>query len=175
MAVNVSTVQFSREDFIESVLGRVRQHHVNAQCLELEITESLLMRDIAEVTASLRRLRDAGIKISIDDFGTGYSSLGYLKQFPVDTLKIDRSFVKDLQVSSDDAAICAALIAMARELNLTTVAEGVEVVEQLEFLRRHGCTQIQGFLFSKPLPAAELEELLRSERRLTMSQIAIEA
>ena len=175
VAVNVSTMQFSRDDFIESVLGAVRLHGVNPQRLELEITESLLMRNIEEVTDSLRRLRNAGLKISIDDFGTGYSSLGYLNQFPVDTLKIDRSFVKDLQVSSDDAAICSAIIAMARELNLTTVAEGVELVEQLRFLRRQGCDQIQGFLFSKPLPAAELEELVRSGRRLTIDQIATEA
>ncbi len=174
VAVNISTIQFSRDDFIESVLGTVRAHGVNPQRLELEITESLLMRNIEEVTDALRRLRNAGIKISIDDFGTGYSSLGYLNQFPLDTLKIDRSFVKDLQVSSDDAAICAAIIAMARELQLTTVAEGVELVEQLRFLRQQGCDQIQGFLFSKPLPAAELEELVRSGRRLTIDQIAAE-
>ena len=175
VAVNVSTMQFSRDDFIESVLGAVREHGVNPQLLELEITESLLMRNIEEVTDSLRRLRNAGIRISIDDFGTGYSSLGYLNQFPVDTLKIDRSFVKDLQISSDDAAICAAIIAMARELNLTTVAEGVELAEQLQFLRQQGCDQIQGFLFSKPLPAAELEELVRSGRRLTIEQVSEEA
>ena len=174
VAVNVSTLQFSREDFVESILAAVRNNGVNPQRLELEITESLLMRNIEEVTDSLRRLRNAGLKISIDDFGTGYSSLGYLNQFPVDTLKIDRSFVKDLHLSSDDAAICAAIIAMARELNLTTVAEGVELVEQLEFLQKQGCNLIQGFLFSKPLPAAELEELVRSGRRLTIRQLALE-
>jgi diguanylate cyclase (GGDEF)-like protein len=162
IAVNVSTLQFSREDFVESVLATVREHGVNPARLELEITESLLMRDVDGIIDALRRLRNAGVRISIDDFGTGYSSLGYLKQFPVDTLKIDRSFVKDIQVSSDDAAICAAIIAMARELQLTTVAEGVEIVEQLEFLQRQGCNLIQGFLFSKPLPPAELEPLLRS-------------
>ena len=172
VAVNVSTLQFSREDFVESILSAVRSNGVNPQRLELEITESLLMRNIEEVTDSLRRLRNAGLKISIDDFGTGYSSLGYLNQFPVDTLKIDRSFVKDLHLSSDDAAICAAIIAMARELSLTTVAEGVELVEQLEFLQKQGCNLIQGFLFSKPLPAAELEELVRSGRRLTIRQLA---
>lgn len=122
----------------------------------------------------MRRLRDAGFKISIDDFGTGYSSLGYLIQVPVDTLKIDRSFVKDLQVSSDDAAICAAIIAMARELGLTTVAKGVELVEQLEFLRQLGCSQIQGYLFSKPLLAAELEVLVRSGRPLAISRSTTE-
>jgi EAL domain-containing protein (putative c-di-GMP-specific phosphodiesterase class I) len=132
------------------------------------------MRNVEEVTSVLRRLRDAGFKISIDDFGTGYSSLGYLIQVPVDTLKIDRSFVKDLQVSSDDAAICAAIIAMARELGLTTVAKGVELVEQLEFLRQLGCSQIQGYLFSKPLLAAELEVLVRSGRPLAISRSTTE-
>jgi diguanylate cyclase (GGDEF)-like protein len=175
VSVNVSTRQFAREDFVDSVLRTVREYEIAPQRLELEITESLLMRNIEEVIAELTRLRRAGLKISIDDFGTGYSSLGYLRQFPVDTLKIDRSFVKDLHVSSDDAAICAAIIAMARELNLTTVAEGVEVIEQLEFLRDHGCSQIQGFLFSKPLPAAQLAELLRNGANLTIKPCALEA
>jgi len=174
VAVNVSTQQFSREDFVESVLRTVREYGIRPQRLELEITESLLMRDTKEIISALTRLRDTGVRISIDDFGTGYSSLGYLKQFPVDTLKIDRSFVKDLQFSSDDAAICAAIIAMARELNLTTVAEGVELVEQMEFLRLQGCNQFQGFLFSKPLPAAELEELLRAGANLTIKPSATE-
>jgi diguanylate cyclase (GGDEF)-like protein/PAS domain S-box-containing protein len=175
ISVNVSTRQFAREDFVESVLRTVREYEIKPQLLELEITESLLMRNIEEVIAELTRLRQAGLKISIDDFGTGYSSLGYLRQFPVDTLKIDRSFVKDLHVSSDDAAICAAIIAMARELNLATVAEGVEVIEQLEFLRDHGCSQIQGFLFSRALPAAQLEELLRDGANLTVRPCAVEA
>jgi diguanylate cyclase (GGDEF)-like protein/PAS domain S-box-containing protein len=175
VSVNVSTPQFASEDFVDSVLRTVREYDIEPQRLELEITESLLMRNVEEVIASLVRLRNAGIRLSIDDFGTGYSSLGYLKQFPVDTLKIDRSFVKDLHVSSDDAAICAAIIAMARELNLTTVAEGVEVVEQFEFLRRHGCHQIQGFLFSKPLPAAQLEELVRGGANLAIKPCAVEA
>jgi diguanylate cyclase (GGDEF)-like protein len=175
VSVNVSTQQFAREDFVDSVLRTVREYQIKPQRLELEITESLLMRNIDEVIADLTRLRQAGLKISIDDFGTGYSSLGYLRQFPVDTLKIDRSFVKDLHVSSDDAAICAAIIAMARELDLTTVAEGVEVIEQLTFLRDHGCSQIQGFLFSKPLPAAQLEELLRAGANTTIKPCAVEA
>ena len=166
VAVNVSVQQFARDTFVDTVLSTVNEFQISPDSLELEITESLLMRNIDEVIAALTRLRGAGVKISIDDFGTGYSSLGYLRQFPVDTLKIDRSFVKDLHVSSDDAAICAAIIAMARELNLTTVAEGVELTEQLEFLRRHGCNKIQGFLFSKPLPANALEKLLKRTRTI---------
>lgn len=162
IAVNVSVQQFAREDFVDSVLRTLWQSGVRPQQLELEITESLLMRNVDDTTACMRRLRAAGVALSIDDFGTGYSSLGYLRQFPVDALKIDRSFVKDLQTSDDDAAICAAIIAMARELKLKVIAEGVETTGQLEFLRRHRCDQVQGYLISRPVPAAELMKLLRS-------------
>jgi diguanylate cyclase len=161
ISVNVSTQQFQREDFVDSVLRTVWQYGIRPQQLEIEITESVLMRHIDETTAALRRLRSAGVTLAIDDFGTGYSSLGYLKQFPVDTLKIDRSFVKDLHVSNDDAAICSAIIAMARELRLKVVAEGVEVADQLDFLRRLRCDQIQGFLISKAVPIDQLETLLQ--------------
>jgi EAL domain-containing protein (putative c-di-GMP-specific phosphodiesterase class I) len=160
ISVNVSTQQFEREDFVDSVLRTMSSHGIAPGRLEIEITESALMRNISETITALRRLRDAGVILSIDDFGTGYSSLGYLKQFPVDTLKIDRSFVKDLHSSNDDAAICSAIIAMARELRLKVVAEGVEVQEQLDFLRLHGCDQIQGFLISKPVPLNDLDRLL---------------
>jgi EAL domain-containing protein (putative c-di-GMP-specific phosphodiesterase class I) len=162
IAVNVSVQQFAREDFVDSVLRTLWQFGVKPQQLELEITESLLMRNVDDTTACMKRFRAAGLALSIDDFGTGYSSLGYLRQFPVDALKIDRSFVKDLHTSDDDAAICAAIIAMARELKLKVIAEGVENVEQLEFLRRHRCDQVQGYIVSKPIPAAELQKLLQS-------------
>ncbi len=109
----------------------------------------------------MKRFREAGVTLSIDDFGTGYSSLGYLRQFPVDSLKIDRSFVKDMHTSDDDAAICAAIIAMARELKLKVIAEGVSNDEQLKFLRKHRCDQVQGYLISKPIPVDDLEMLLR--------------
>ena len=134
---------------------------MNPRLLELEITESLLMRNVANTTKCMKRLRAAGVALSIDDFGTGYSSLGYLRQFPVDALKIDRSFVKDLHVRDDDAALCAAIIAMARELKLKVIAEGVEDAEQLAFLRRHRCDQAQGYLISRPVPVAEIKSLLR--------------
>jgi EAL domain-containing protein (putative c-di-GMP-specific phosphodiesterase class I) len=110
----------------------------------------------------MKRFRAAGVTLSIDDFGTGYSSLGYLRQFPVDSLKIDRSFVKDLHTSDDDAAICAAIIAMARELKLKVIAEGVANTEQLDFLRTHRCDQVQGYLISPPIPVGELEQLLQT-------------
>jgi predicted signal transduction protein with EAL and GGDEF domain/FixJ family two-component response regulator len=166
IAVNVSVQQFARADFVESVLRTLWQYGVKPEQLELEITETLLMRNVDDTTACMKRFRAAGVMLSIDDFGTGYSSLGYLRQFPVDALKIDRSFVKDLHTSDDDAAICAAIIAMARELKLKVIAEGVANDEQLEFLRRHGCDQVQGYLISEPIPVADLTRLLQNAKRL---------
>ena len=163
IAINVSSQQFRFGEFATHVLQTIRQAGVPPQNLEIEITESLLMRNVDENIEALRLLHDAGIRLSVDDFGTGYSSLSYLKDFPLHALKIDRSFVRDLHNSRDDAAICAAILAMARELGLKVIAEGVETEEQLEFLRRHGCDEIQGFIFSKPLPPEELEVLLLEE------------
>ncbi len=162
LAVNVSVQQFAREEFVSSVLGALRRFKVNPQRLELEITETLLMRNADETTNAMQRFRVAGVSLSIDDFGTGYSSLGYLRQFPVDSLKIDRSFVKDLATSDDDAAICAAIIAMGRELKLKVIAEGVETQEQLDFLRAHKCHQAQGYLIGRPVPVADFEQSLKS-------------
>jgi diguanylate cyclase (GGDEF)-like protein len=161
IAVNVSVQQFAREDFVDSVLRALWEFGIKPQQLELEITESLLMRNVDDTTKNMKRFSAAGLRLSIDDFGTGYSSLGYLRQFPVDALKIDRSFVKDLHTSGDDAAICAAIIAMARELKLKVIAEGVENVDQLEFLRKHRCDQAQGYLISAPVQVADLQRLLR--------------
>lgn len=160
IAVNVSVQQFAREDFVESVLRTLMESRIAPQRLELEITESLLLRNVEDTTAALNKFRAAGLRLSIDDFGTGYSSLAYLRRFPVDALKIDRSFVTNLHASSDAAAICAAIIAMARELKLQVIAEGVENAQELDFLRRLGCDQVQGFLLSRPVPAPELEALL---------------
>jgi diguanylate cyclase (GGDEF)-like protein len=172
VAVNVSVRQFAKPDFVDSVLRTLKNHAVGRHRIELEITESLLMRNVAETTGNLKRLAAAGVGVSIDDFGTGYSSLGYLKQFTVHSLKIDRSFVKDLTISSDDSAICSAIIALARELRLKVIAEGVETVEQLNFLRLQRCDQVQGFLFSKPLPADQLESWIkeRSARKSIQTQ-----
>jgi diguanylate cyclase (GGDEF)-like protein len=163
VAANVSAQQFMRQDFVDSVLLALRENDTPGLRLELEITESVLMRNLNEARATLNRLRAEGIAVSIDDFGTGYSSLGYLRGLPVRTLKIDRSFVKDLVPHEDAAAICAAIIAMARELKMQVVAEGVENQRQLDFLKLHRCDQAQGFLISKPAPAAEIERLLRGE------------
>ena len=157
IAVNVSSQQFFHSDVAEIVLKAVFEASLKPSSLTLELTETILMNDVEETIATLMKLRDAGTSLAMDDFGTGYSSLSYLKRLPLDTLKIDRSFVMDLENNSDDAAICAAIIAMAHNLDLKVIAEGVETQEQLNYLRDQGCDEIQGFLISKPLPAAELE------------------
>jgi len=162
-AVNVSVHQFVRDDFADCVLRALSEAGVAPSKLELEITESLLMRNTSDTKASMNRFRSHGVALSIDDFGTGYSSLGYLRQLPVSALKIDRSFVRDLDRKEDAAKICAAIIALARELRLRVVAEGVETAEQLAFLRRHNCDEAQGFLICRPVPATDLEMVLRVE------------
>jgi EAL domain-containing protein (putative c-di-GMP-specific phosphodiesterase class I) len=129
--------------------------------LQLEITESTLMQNPKGALETLAALKRIGLGLAIDDFGTGYSSLSSLKSFPIDTIKVDRSFVRHVPDNTDDTAIMDAIIAMGKTLGLTVVAEGVETREQVEFLREHGCEQFQGFYFSKPLPAGELAELLR--------------
>ena len=168
IAVNVSVQQFSKDSFVDTVLRTLWQSGIKPQQLELEITESFLMRDVDTTRAALQRLGDAGLSLSIDDFGTGYSSLGYLRQFPVDALKIDRSFVNDLPFNSDAVAICSAIIAMARELKLIVIAEGVETDAQLEFLRAQGCDQAQGYLISKPIRADELETYIATDPRFLL-------
>ena len=159
MSVNISPQQVYLDDVVAIVKDAVADAGIRPELLDLEITESLLMRDIEATIEALKRLKNFGVSLSIDDFGTGYSSLSYLKRFPIDALKIDQSFVQDLHRDADDAAICAAILAMAHSLNLRVVAEGVELEEQLDFLRRHNCEQVQGYLFSKPLPAKEFEAL----------------
>jgi EAL domain-containing protein (putative c-di-GMP-specific phosphodiesterase class I) len=163
VAVNVSAVQFRQEDFRE-VIGRVlRETGLAPEFLELELTESLLLSN-ADVTLSvLQELKAMGLKLSIDDFGTGYSSLSYLKQFPVSKLKIDRSFVRDVAVNPDDAAITTAIISMAKSLNLKVIAEGVEDEAQMSFLRAHQCDEIQGYYFSRPLAVGKVADKLRSD------------
>jgi len=162
VAVNVSAVQFRQEDFCEPIRSVLREVRLAPQYLELELTESLLLSS-ADVTLSvLQELKAMGLTLAIDDFGTGYSSLSYLKQFPVGKLKIDRSFVRDVAVSPDDAAITTAIISMAKSLNLKVIAEGVEDEAQMSFLRARQCDEIQGYYFSKPLPADACAEKVRS-------------
>ncbi|HEX7808000.1 MAG TPA: EAL domain-containing protein, partial [Thermoanaerobaculia bacterium] len=160
VAVNLSPRQFQDRELVSTVEKILDETGFPAPFLDLEITESTAMQN-AELTLSiLRRLKEMGIRISIDDFGTGYSSLSYLKRFPIDTVKIDQDFVRDL--TRDDAAIISAVISMARTLNLRVIAEGVETEEQLAFLRRENCAEMQGFLYSQPLDAAAFEQALRN-------------
>ena len=153
MAVNVSPIQFRRAEFVDTVTRVIESTGFDPAALELEITENMIMEDVTGVMRLLHDLHRLGISLSIDDFGTGYSSLAYLKRFPVDKLKIDRSFIHDIGHDADDAAITRAIITLGESLNLHVIAEGVESEDQLAFLRREGCREIQGYFISKPLTA----------------------
>ena len=161
MSVNLSVRQFRAQDMVGKVARALTAASLDPGHLDLEITESILLEE-QSVINTLHELDSMGVEISIDDFGTGYSSLSYLKRLPIDTLKIDRSFVQNIPHDADDAAIAQAILAMARSLGIVVVAEGVETIEQLAFLRHHGCDAMQGNYFSKPLPADELVKLLRN-------------
>lgn len=161
MSINLSGRQLGEDGLVDSVLAIVDDSGIDARWLELELTESMLMDASASVIDKLHTLRRAGIALAIDDFGTGYSSMSYLKTLPVGTLKIDRSFVQDLPHSAEDAAITRAIIALARSLKMETVVEGIETLEQGEFLRANGCDKAQGYHYSKPLAAAQMRALLR--------------
>jgi diguanylate cyclase (GGDEF)-like protein/PAS domain S-box-containing protein len=160
VSVNLSVRQLFDHGFAQRVADILAQTGFPAECLELEITESMVMRDAERAVKLLQALRDTGVRLAIDDFGTGYSSLAYLKRFPIDCVKIDRSFIRDLPEDRDDASITRSIIAMAHNMKLDVVAEGVETPEQLEFLHAYGCDEIQGFLFSEPLAADAFERFL---------------
>ena len=162
IAVNLSARQFSDDGLIADIGDALAEAALPADGLELEITESMVMQNPERAVTTLSRLRELGISVAIDDFGTGYSSLGYLKRFPIDNVKVDRSFIKDLPHDTDDAAITRAVIAMAQSLRIRVVAEGVETREQLEFLRDHQCDECQGYFLSRPLPAPEFALLART-------------
>jgi EAL domain-containing protein (putative c-di-GMP-specific phosphodiesterase class I) len=168
IAVNLSTLQFKQPEFTNLVLGILKENGLDPALgtLELELTESLLMSNAAGAVETLIKLHDAGIQFSIDDFGTGYSSLSYLKRFPISSLKIDQSFVRDLSLNQGDEAIVAAIIALGHSLGLNVIAEGVETAEQLDQLRKKGCNEMQGFLFSRPVPVNEMTHLLQSGENL---------
>jgi diguanylate cyclase (GGDEF)-like protein len=164
VAVNVSSRQFVEGDLEATVRAALERHAISPQYLELELTESALMANAERTVAVLNNLKALGVTVGIDDFGTGYSSLAYLKRFPIDKLKIDIAFVRDVTVNPDDAAIARAIIGMAHSLHMRVVAEGVETRAQWSYLQRHHCDEIQGFHFSRPLPAEELAELVRANR-----------
>jgi EAL domain-containing protein (putative c-di-GMP-specific phosphodiesterase class I) len=161
VAVNLSPRQFGDDLLLETIESILAETGMGPDMLQLEITESMLMQNPQAALETLTALKKIGVRLAIDDFGTGYSSLSNLKLFPIDTIKVDRSFIRNLPDDVDDRGIADAIIAMGRTLGLTVVAEGVETRQQAEFLRAHGCDQYQGFYFSKPVPAVELAELLR--------------
>jgi len=166
MSVNLSTRQLRYAGLTESVAAIVTETGIESSLLELEITESSVMERPAEAIEVLKSLKASGVSIAIDDFGTGYSSLSYLKLFPIDRLKIDRSFVSDIETDANDAAIVTAAVSLAHNLGLRVVAEGVETEIQITTLRKLGCDELQGFYFSKPLPADEAEAFIRCRRSL---------
>jgi diguanylate cyclase (GGDEF)-like protein/PAS domain S-box-containing protein len=166
VAVNVSSRQFVEGDLEADIRSAIARHNVDPALLELELTESALMSNAERTIGVLTNLKALGIKIAIDDFGTGYSSLAYLKRFPIDKLKIDIAFVRDITVNPDDAAIALAIISMAHSMKMQVIAEGVESRAQMAYLRRHRCDEIQGFHFSRALPARQMAELLGANRAL---------
>jgi EAL domain-containing protein (putative c-di-GMP-specific phosphodiesterase class I) len=160
MCVNVSARQFKEKNWVCRVSDALRESGLEAKCLELELTESLIMQDVEQAVATMRELQDLGVQLSIDDFGTGYSSLSALKTFPVVRLKIDKSFISDIPNDENDKAVASAVISLGQRLNLRVIAEGVETDAQVAFLRGNNCDEMQGYHFSRPVPAQDIEKLL---------------
>jgi EAL domain-containing protein (putative c-di-GMP-specific phosphodiesterase class I) len=175
LGVNISARQFKQPHLAETVLQILAETGLAPEFLELELTESSIMDNADSAIAVLTGLKEEGITISIDDFGTGFSSLSYLKRLPIDALKIDQSFVRDVTTDPDDAALVMAIVTLAHNLRLTVVAEGVETEEQLRFLHLLRCDEVQGYLFSKPLPAEALEKLLALNPGELLSRAALPA
>ena len=165
VSVNLSALQFRQPNLVNIVVGALRESGMSPQYLELELTERVLVQDTEVAIMTLRRLKETGLQVAIDDFGTGYSSLSYLHRLPIDTIKIDRAFVKGLPSQSGEGAITKAIIAMAKALKLRVLAEGVETEEQLKFLRKNGCDEMQGFLFSRPRPVDSFVEYLWTHQK----------
>lgn len=164
VSVNISVKQFQQPNFYKIVENVLIETDLDPSLLCLEITENIAMMNVSYIVDTLTRLKELGVQISIDDFGTGYSSLSYLKRFRVHTLKIDKSFIKDLTTDEETAAIVKAMITMSRQLNMKCLAEGVENLQQLQFLKEHGCDEIQGYIFSRPLPHHQFETLIREKK-----------
>lgn len=165
MAVNVSSIQFQRSNFVEHLQQALATNGLEPRWFEIELTESVLLANTEQVIVKLEQIKQLGVKVSIDDFGTGYSSLSYLKRLPMDKLKIDRSFIRDIVTDKRDAAISKAIIAMAHHLDIRVIAEGVETEAQVALLRKSLCDEYQGYYFAKPMPAAELEKFIRHHRQ----------
>lgn len=173
IAVNLSARQFEQRGLLASVAQALEESGLPQDALELEITESVIMAQGDSVIAALNALKSLGVRLAVDDFGTGYSSLAYLRNFPVDVLKIDRAFVRGLGCEEVDAAIVRAVIDLAHAIGLEVVAEGVETEDQREILAHLGCDLLQGYLISKPVPSAEIERLMRSEARSARADLQL--
>jgi EAL domain-containing protein (putative c-di-GMP-specific phosphodiesterase class I) len=161
MAVNISAMEFRDEQFLEGVFAILKETEFNPRCLELELTESVLMKRAESTESVLQALKAHGVQVAVDDFGTGYSSLSYLRKFPIDALKIDQSFVRQITTSPNETSIVTAIISMARSLKLRVVAEGVETREEMLFLQDHRCDEAQGYYFSRPVPPQQFAQLLK--------------
>jgi len=164
MSINISAIQYKRPDFVSKIIGLLEQYQIEPSEIELEITESVLIEDFGEVINKMRMLRDYGVRVSLDDFGTGFSSLSYLKGLPIDTLKIDKSFIDTVITDDSTRIITESIVSMVKKLGFETVAEGVENAEQYEYLRMIQCDNIQGFYLGKPMTAGEIEALLVTQR-----------
>ena len=162
MAVNISAMQFRDENFLEGVFAILKDTGLDPKSLELELTESVLMKHAESAASVLQTLRARGVQLAVDDFGTGYSSLSYLTKFPIDALKIDQSFVRQIMTASYETTIVTAVISMGRSMNLRVVAEGVETEEELAFLQAHQCDEAQGYYFSRPVLPQEFAKLLET-------------
>ena len=162
VSVNLSPADFKRKDIVAVITRVLDESGLDARSLELEITEGMVMSSAESVIATLNELHDLNIDLAIDDFGTGFSSLTYLKQFPVDRLKIDQAFVRDVLTDKDDASITEAIINLGHNFGLTVIAEGVESAEQLEFLRQQGCDEAQGYYISRPLDTVDVADFVTS-------------
>lgn len=162
LSVNISAIDFRQRDFVANLVAILEHTGLAPQLLELEITESVLMQNVEDTHTTLRKIKALGVRLSIDDFGTGYSSLSYLRRFPIDVLKIDQSFIRGLSSNSQDAQLISAIISLGKSLDLNIVAEGVETIEQLQFLIAHQCEEGQGFLFSKAVAADDFARLLHT-------------
>ena len=173
VAINLSAAQCKKGHALKTINSAIVTHGIDQQYIEFELTESVVMDDPEEAASQLHALKKLGMRLSLDDFGTGYSSLAYLKRFPFDFVKIDRAFVTDVTKSPEDAAIATAVIAMAHSLNLRVIAEGVETEGQLQFLRKHRCDELQGYYFSRPVPADAFEAMLREDKRLACTPITV--
>ena len=172
VAINISAVELRAPGFVSGVRTILQETSLEPRYLELELTETVLMEDSRSVADVLKELKDIGVLLALDDFGTGYSSLSHLKRFPIDTLKIDQSFVRDLATDADDASIVTAVIGMGESLHMRVVAEGVETREQLAILQEHGCPQGQGYYFSPPVPAVKFGHLLEHGVQATAAAFA---